>query len=138
MENTAKLGIFDYVKQTLTTNFANFSGRARRREYWLTYLGLCVVSFGFTILQVLSVQSAVLAIFVNVLSILWSLFVFIPSLALLVRRLHDINRSGWWVLLCLTGIGVFVILVFLFIGGTEGENDYGPDPKANNNLVAKP
>lgn len=137
MENTAKMGIFDYVKQTVTTNFANFSGRARRREYWLTYLGLCVVSFGFAILQILSVQSAVLAIIVSVLSILWGLFVFIPNLALLVRRLHDINRSGWWLLLCMTGIGSIVILVFLFLAGTEGENDYGPDPKAND-VVARP
>jgi uncharacterized membrane protein YhaH (DUF805 family) len=62
------------------------------------------------------------------LSPLYSLAVLLPSLALWVRRLHDRNMSGWWVLIALTGIGAVVLLILACLDGTRGENRFGPDP----------
>ena len=58
-----------------------------------------------------------------------SLLLFLPSLAVTVRRIHDSGNSGWWILLGLTAIGSIVILVFALIDGTPGPNRHGPDPK---------
>ena len=61
---------------------------------------------------------------------LWSLFIFIPALAVVIRRLHDTDRSGWWILISLVPlIGPIVLLVFCCIDGTRGPNRFGPDPK---------
>jgi uncharacterized membrane protein YhaH (DUF805 family) len=57
--------------------------------------------------------------------------VLIPSLAVLVRRLHDTNRSGWWFLLMFVPLLNLVLLVFMFLDGTAGTNDYGADPKGS-------
>ena len=58
-----------------------------------------------------------------------SLALFLPSLAVTVRRIHDSGNSGWWILISLTAIGSLVILVFALIDGTPGPNRHGPDPK---------
>ncbi|HEY0116924.1 MAG TPA: DUF805 domain-containing protein [Allosphingosinicella sp.] len=64
------------------------------------------------------------------LSILWSLFAFIPNLAVTIRRLHDTDKSGWFILLGLIPlVGAIVLLVFYFMDGTRGPNRFGPDPK---------
>jgi uncharacterized membrane protein YhaH (DUF805 family) len=64
------------------------------------------------------------------LGMLWALFVFIPNLAVTIRRLHDQDKSGWFILLGLIPIvGPFIVLVFYFIEGTRGPNRFGPDPK---------
>jgi uncharacterized membrane protein YhaH (DUF805 family) len=71
--------------------------------------------------------------FVAVLAIAF-IAILIPSLAVQVRRFHDQNRSGWWVLLGFVPyIGSLVVLVFMLIEGTKGPNDYGPDPKSSDN-----
>ena len=57
-----------------------------------------------------------------------SLFFFLPSLALFVRRLHDVGRSGWWILIAFTGIGVFVLLYWLIKASDAGANKYGEGP----------
>jgi len=62
------------------------------------------------------------------LGVIYSLAVLIPSIAVGVRRLHDIGRTGWWLLIILTIVGILVILYFSVLGGDEGENEYGPDP----------
>ena len=67
---------------------------------------------------------------VGLLSGIYGLAVLIPSLAVTVRRLHDIDRSGWWILIRLVPlIGVIVLLVFALLDGTPGDNQYGPNPK---------
>ena len=104
--------------------YAVFEGRARRKEYWMFVL------FNFIIAIVLSIVEG----FVNasgIISGLYSLAVFIPSIAVLARRLHDTNRSGWWILIGFVPlIGFIVLLVFAVMEGTNGSNDYGSDPKA--------
>jgi uncharacterized membrane protein YhaH (DUF805 family) len=109
--------------------YAVFSGRARRAEYWYFVL------FNLIIVIVLSLIDTLLGTFnvmrgVGLLSGLYGLAVLIPSLAVTVRRLHDIDRTGWWILINLVPlIGTIVLLVFALTPGTPGSNRYGPDPK---------
>ena len=108
--------------------YAEFTGRARRKEYWMFALInflICVV------LVVIDVQSGLSnPMGLGVLSGLYSLAVFVPSLAVSVRRLHDTDRSGWWLLILLVPlIGAIVFLVFMLLDSQPGENRHGPSPK---------
>lgn len=103
-------------------NYANFNGRARRKEYWMFTL------FNFIVGLVLSILD--MAIFgTNILAGLYSLFILIPSIAVTIRRLHDTDRSGWWILLAFVPlIGGIVLLVFMCLSSTP-DNRFGPNPK---------
>ena len=109
--------------------YAVFSGRARRAEYWYFVL------FNIIVAVVLSLIDTLLGTFnfmqgVGLLSGLYALAVLIPTLAVTVRRLHDIDRTGWWIFINLIPlIGFIVLLVFAVTGGTPGSNRYGPNPK---------
>lgn len=132
--------------------YAEFSGRSRRKEYWMYVLGLIIVAI------VLGVIEGVLGLTQMIgpygpLSALLAIGTLVPSLAVGVRRLHDTNRTGWWILLPIvpelgavamlsTGnlpvagiLGIvalvlaLVLLVFMVLEGTKGPNQYGPDPK---------
>jgi uncharacterized membrane protein YhaH (DUF805 family) len=109
--------------------YAVFSGRARRAEYWYFVL------FNIIVAIVLSLIDTLLGTFdfvqgVGLLSGLYSLAVLIPTLAVTVRRLHDVDRSGWWIFINLIPlIGTIVLLVFALTDGTPGSNRYGPNPK---------
>jgi uncharacterized membrane protein YhaH (DUF805 family) len=110
--------------------YATFSGRARRREYWFFVL------FYVIILVVLGFVEGLIGLRsgkdgVGVLSAGFALAMLIPSLAVAVRRLHDIGRTGWWVLIGLVPlIGPIVLLVFAVLDSQPGDNEYGPNPKA--------
>ena len=114
----------------ITQRYAKFSGRARRKEYWLFVLA-------FTVLNLLAVaidtagsfdQSSDPGLFSSIVI----LGLLIPSLAVTVRRLHDTNRSGWWVLIIFIPlIGPIFLLVLLCLKGDEGENQFGPNPLAS-------
>lgn len=115
----------DVLKQ-----YAVFNGRARRAEYWYFVLFNLIISIVLGIVDGMMGSSGV-----GVLGGLYTLAVLIPSLAVSVRRLHDTNRSGWWLLLLLIPlIGALVILLFTVQDGTPGENNYGADPKARDAL----
>ena len=106
-----------------------FEGRARRKEYWIFVL------ISSLILIFLSLIDEMTGWKVwddeGVLGLLYSIAVFVPTLAVLVRRLHDTDRSGWWILIALIPlVGAIVLLVFLILKGSEGDNRFGPDPKA--------
>ena len=104
------------VKRNLTTRaYADFSGRASRSEYWWFYL--------FTVLA-----TAAAGALGGTVGNLASIAFFLPSLALLVRRLHDVGRSGWWFLIVFTGIGLFVLLYWLVKASDAGTNAYGEGP----------
>lgn len=110
--------------------YAVFSGRSRRKEYWYFVL------FNIIVAIVLSLIDMLLGTFssasnIGLLSGIYSLAVLIPTIALTVRRLHDIDRSGWWILINLVPfIGSIVILIFALLEGTPGDNRFGPSPKA--------
>jgi uncharacterized membrane protein YhaH (DUF805 family) len=115
--------------------YAVFAGRSRRKEYWYFVLFNVIVSL------VLSAVDALLGTFSSasnggLLSGIYGLAIIIPSIAVSVRRLHDIDRSGWWVLISLVPvIGTIVLLVFAVLEGTPGENRFGPNPKASGKVV---
>jgi uncharacterized membrane protein YhaH (DUF805 family) len=109
--------------------YAVFSGRSRRMEYWYFVLFNIIVGVVLALIDMLiGTFSAVSNI--GLLSGIYSLAVLIPTLAVMVRRLHDIDRTGWWILINLIPlIGAIVLLVFALTPGTPGSNSYGPDPK---------
>jgi len=107
--------------------YATFSGRSRRKEYWYFVLFNFIVSIVLAIVDVgvFDAQGGI-----GPLSGIYSLAVIIPGIAVGVRRLHDTDRSGWWLLIALVPlIGAIVILVFTIQDGTPGDNTYGPSPK---------
>lgn len=108
-------------------NYVNFSTRAARSEFWYWAL------FNFLISLVTAfVDIAVFGVDADIYSInsLASLVLLLPSLAVAVRRLHDIDRTGWWVLIAFTGIGILVLIYWDCVRGTSGPNRFGPDPLA--------
>ncbi|TCS15032.1 DUF805 domain-containing protein [Caulobacter sp. BK020] len=115
--------------------YADFTGRARRSEYWLFTLFIILVEIAYFILvsAIGGGTSGNMNPIGFVLSGLYGLFVLgiiIPSLAVSFRRLHDTDRSAWWLLIAfLPFIGGLVLLVFNVLPGTNGPNKYGPDPK---------
>ena len=116
--------------------YAVFSGRSRRKEYWYFVL------FNIIVGVVLAAIDALLGTFssssnIGLLSGIYSLAVLIPTLAVTVRRLHDIDRTGWWILIGLVPlIGGIVLLVFALLDSTPGSNRYGPNPKEASARVA--
>lgn len=129
----ADMGFTDAVR-TVFSNYATFSGRARRAEYWWFAL--------FNVLASLALQILDLVIFgdyrmghdagaglPNVLGGLFSLAILLPSIAVWVRRLHDVGRSGWWWLLALIPVIGWIILFYWSVRrGDVGGNSFGPDP----------
>lgn len=104
-------------------NYAGFGGRAQRMEYWM----FCLFNTIFAI-SIMVVEGFIGS--PGVVYAIYTLGVLIPSLAVLFRRLHDTNRSGWWILIGLVPlIGAIVLLVFLVQDSQPGENQYGPNPK---------
>ncbi len=121
----------EIYKTVLTKKYADFSGRARRAEFWWFWLMNLAVVIGLRIVaSILGVVSDALGSLVALLIPLYWLAVFIPSLALAVRRLHDTNKSGWWLLIGLIPfVGAIILLVFYLLDSDRGANDYGPSPK---------
>ena len=125
--------MMDAVKHVFN-NFAVFSGRARRSEYWYFIL------FNMLVTAVMSVfgkrtsaefAGQIITITQNKLLSVYQLVVFIPGLAVTVRRLHDVGRSGWcylWILFPVAG--VIMVLIWLCREGERRANRFGPDPKA--------
>ena len=109
--------------------YATFSGRARRKEYWFFVLFYVLISIVAAVIDSMT-GSFDSTMGMGMLGLLVALALLIPSLAVAVRRLHDTDRSGWWVLLCLIPlIGGIWLLVLLCLDSTPGENQYGPNPK---------
>ena len=110
--------------------YAVFSGRSRRKEYWYFILFAAIISIVLSIIDGL-IGAYDRTVGVGLLSSIFSLAVLIPSIAVTVRRLHDIDRTGWWVLISLVPlIGWIVLLVFTVQDSTPGSNRYGPNPKS--------
>lgn len=107
--------------------YAIFEGRARRKEYWYFVLFSFIVTFALTIIDVLI---GTFGAGIGTLSGIYGLGVLIPSIAVGIRRLHDTNRSGWWLLIGLVPIiGPIVLIIFLALDSNPEENRYGGNPK---------
>ena len=110
-------------------NYATFSGRARRKEYWMFFLISALISIVLTLLDILLGTYSV-EYEAGLFSGLYSLLILIPSIAVVVRRLHDTDRSGWWILISLIPlIGVIVLFVFMCLDSQPGTNRFGANPK---------
>jgi len=116
--------------------YADFSGRAPRAEYWWFYLLTVVAYLVGTILDSLLGTDEALGSS-GIITLLLVLGLLIPSLAAGARRLHDTDRSGWWLLIAFIPlVGVIVLLVFFVLEGTKGDNRFGPDPYAGQSAYA--
>lgn len=110
--------------------YAVFSGRAQRAEYWYFVLFYILILIGLSVIDMITGTYSEAA-GVGLLSGLFGLGLFLPSLAVAVRRLHDTGRTGWWMLVVFVPlVGFIVLLVFTVLDGTSGDNAYGPNPKA--------
>ena len=102
------------------SRYADFKGRSRRSEYWWVMLFNVIVS----VVLVLLPDSLAF------LSSLWSLAILVPSLAICIRRLHDVGKSGWWYLFILIPLVGGIILLVQFCKDSTEDNPWGPNPKA--------
>ncbi|MFP5409860.1 MAG: DUF805 domain-containing protein [Gammaproteobacteria bacterium] len=107
----------------------SFSGRARRKEYWMFFLITVLIAIFLALADgILGTYSSELGF--GLLGGLFLLGILIQSLAAGVRRLHDTGRSGWWLLINLIPlVGPIIVLVLLALEGQAGDNAYGPNPK---------
>jgi len=128
---------FNEVISSGFANYAVFRGRATRPEYWFWVLflgiGMLVTQIIDTALFVKLSSSAPLPLH-SPLNSTFILVLLLPSLALQVRRLHDIDGSGWWLLLVPTGIGILLLLSWSSQEGTPDDNRFGPGPLADKGL----
>ena len=123
----------EWYLKVMRDNYANFNGRARRKEYWMFTLFyiLLVLACAFALALLVATGPYSLTILVAIIFITVILAHVVPSIALSVRRLHDVGLSGWFLLLAfIPYIGNLIIFVFSVIEGNKGTNKYGPDPKA--------
>jgi uncharacterized membrane protein YhaH (DUF805 family) len=107
-------------------NYVNFTGRAARSEFWYWALFAALASLGGELIDLALFTSSTF----TPVQTLVNLALFLPGLAVSVRRLHDLDRTGWWLLLIFTVIGIIVLLVWDCMRGTVGPNRFGPDPLA--------
>ena len=111
-----KVGFMEAVK-LFFKNYTNFSGRSRRSEYWWFCLFNMIVSF-------------LLNLILSDIAGLWTLVILVPTLSLVVRRLHDIGKSGWWYLIALIPlVGGLILLVWFCKDSDPQTNQWGPSPK---------
>jgi len=157
---TNEMTPIDWAKRPLQ-KYADFSGRAPRAEYWWYTLGVIIAYVVLMVVEgIVGLDGMIFGVY-GPLSLLMMLALLVPGLAVTARRLHDTNRSGWWMLIAvvpyfivgvlagsaaasgsmgalagaglvslLALVGAVVLLVFLVLPGTRGDNRYGPDPYA--------
>jgi uncharacterized membrane protein YhaH (DUF805 family) len=115
---------FDLYYIGVLRKYAVFSGRARRKEYWMFYLFNCLVSLilGF-IDGIYQARNGTSMQGMGVLNSIYSLIAFLPTLGVSIRRMHDVNKSGWFILVPIYN------LILLLTDGTAGDNRFGSDPK---------
>lgn len=129
-------GLWHYFRHALTVNYANFADRARRKEYWgyvlFWMLGFIAVSIASLTLdyQVGNMESGYEApVFMALGMCGWILATLVPSLAMAVRRQHDIGISGWFFLVVFIPMGLVIALIFALIPSRKQENKWGPVPE---------
>jgi uncharacterized membrane protein YhaH (DUF805 family) len=134
--------MIEYFKKVVFENYANIKGRARRSEYWYFFLATFILGIISSIIDSIlgfKVEEVRFGAFQNSLqngyiSSLLNLLLLIPSITVSVRRLHDVGKSGWYLLLFfLPIIGWIWLLVLHCTDSDEGQNKYGPNPKGLGN-----
>ena len=116
--------------RSVLSQYAGFTGRARRSEYWFWTLAVVIGAIVAIIIDSI--------IGINLFYIVFALAVLVPGVAVGVRRLHDISKSGWWILLSLIPLIGSIVLIIWFVGDSHPDNEYGPNPKGNVNPGTPP
>lgn len=116
---------FEESVEHVFSNYFNAKGRASRSEYWWWYLFTILASIAVSLLGVILDYFSGIEFISTILTWGLSILILIPNICVQIRRYHDINRSGWWILCPI------VCIIFLFFAGDEGENDYGLPEGAN-------
>ena len=117
------MGLTEAVRVGLTEKYADFSGRARRSEFWFWYLGLTIWYFVLIGLVFALGKVGIALLAIGLLGVI------VPTLAVQVRRLHDSGKSAWLLLLGIVPFGGIVLLVLYLLDSAPGDNQYGPNPK---------
>ena len=134
--------MIEYYKKVVFENYANFKGRARRSEYWYFQLFNLII-----LLSSLIIGAVIGSLFDNtfggvvaayIVFAIYTLLTIIPAFAVIVRRLHDVDKSGWFYFIILIPlIGSIWLLVLFFTEGTIGTNQYGSDPKSQLDSISE-
>ena len=121
----------EYYVDVILKKYLLFTGRARRKEFWMFVLFNLVVSIVLNIVVGILANVPGIGFILAFIPLVYSLAILLPSIGLGIRRLHDTDRSGWWLLIGLIPlVGAIVLIVFAAQEGTKGNNQFGPDPKA--------
>jgi uncharacterized membrane protein YhaH (DUF805 family) len=125
---------FQTALRSFWTRYRDFRGRSRRSEYWFIQLFLVVTNIAVAIIDLALMGWDVDRFIANggggIVGLIWILVTIVPALAVLVRRLHDTGKSGWWALVgFLPLVGAVVLLVFTVTDSSPGENKFGISPK---------
>lgn len=115
--------------------YIDFNGRARRKEYW--YFVLFNVLFTLILLTIDRATNNGGGFNLGILSGVYILATLVPSIAVGVRRLHDTGRNAWWMLLALIPFGSLVLIVFFVLNSQPGDNEYGPNPKEDSDVMSR-
>ena len=102
--------------------YADFTGRARRKEYWMFILFYIIFYIALAVIDVL--------LGTMFLALIFSLVLLVPSISIAARRLHDTGRTGWWQLIALIPLIGFIVLIVFLVLDSQDDNEYGPNPKA--------
>ena len=127
---------FAAAVKSFWSNYTNFSGRARRSEYWFIQLFLVLTNLAVAVIDLALMNGDFERFIANggggIVGLIWILATIVPAVAVLIRRLHDTSRSGWWALIGLLPIvGGIILLVFTVQDSDSGDNTYGASPKAD-------
>jgi uncharacterized membrane protein YhaH (DUF805 family) len=125
---------FGAAVKSFWSNYSNFKGRARRSEYWYVQLFLVLTNLAAAAIDLALMDGDVDRFIANggggIVGLVWILATIVPALAVLVRRLHDIGKSGWWALILFVPfVGALVLLYFTVQDSQAETNAYGPSPK---------
>lgn len=109
--------------------YAEFKGRARRKEYWYFALFYTLIYLVLIVIDIMT-GTFVIELGAGVLGGIFMLAMIVPSISVMVRRLHDTDRTGWWwFILLIPLLGGIWLMVLMVLNGTPSDNRYGPDPK---------
>ena len=121
---------FGEAIQSVFTKYVDFKGRARRSEFWYFYFFTMLVNFVISFISRVSDKAGM------VISIIFALAILLPSLAVAIRRLHDIGKSGWYLLIGLIPfVGEIILIVWWAKDSQPEANQYGPNPKDKTNVI---
>lgn len=130
---------FTAAIRSFWSRFADFKGRSRRSEYWYVQLFLVVTNLAVAGIDLALMDGDLDRFIANggggIVGLIWIFATIVPALAVLIRRLHDTGRTGWWALVGFVPfVGAIVLLVFTVSDSSSEENKYGTSPKASSNL----